>query len=143
MQWLPLLIVGIATGIYAGVCAGEDAYQIARNYDVSHLWQARQRGTAVVGFTLLAYAAPLQDFAHWWNYLAPLAALGAALCWFGFLFDLWLNERRRLVWYYSGTDPNTAKADRLVAKLKIDGPLYPALKIGGVFFFIGAALWLS
>jgi hypothetical protein len=51
-----LLLTLLATGIYAGVCAGEDAYQIARNYNVSHLWQGRQRGTTLAGFALLAYA---------------------------------------------------------------------------------------
>ena len=97
MQWLPLLLVGLATGIYAAVCAGEDAYQIARNADVSHLWQGRQRGATLGGFALLAYNGQLWPLTHWYHALAPLAAFGAALCLFGLCFDVWLNQRRQLV----------------------------------------------
>ncbi|SNR92888.1 hypothetical protein [Hymenobacter mucosus] len=128
MNWLPLVLTLCATAAYANACAGEDAYLIARNYDVSHLWQARQRGIALGFFTLLAYSTLLVRLTDWWQVLAPVAAFGAALSFFGLLFDLYLNKRRGLAWHYTGTDLSTAATDKKVAQLGISGPVFVGLK---------------
>jgi hypothetical protein len=73
----------------------------------------------------------------------PLATFGAALCLFCFLFDLWLNARRQLVWYYLGTDPQTATTDEVVSKLKFNGKTFALLKLGGAVARHGGPLLAS
>lgn len=140
---LPVVLVLLCTGLYAGVCAGEDAFQIAKNIDVSHLWQARQRGIALGGFALLASVAVwLEPAVPWHAHLLPLPLAGMSACFFGLLFDLWLNQRRQLVWHYTGLDPATATIDRKLAKMKVSGRLYVAAKLAGVLGCGGLSLWL-
>ncbi|NVO33465.1 hypothetical protein [Hymenobacter lapidiphilus] len=138
---LPLLLVLAATFVYAGIAAGSNAYQIKRDFNISHLWETRERIAAVVGFVVLAYAG--HRFGRWWNFAAPPLALGAAACLFGLRFDIRLNLRRLLPRHYLGTDPNTAATDKAVTGRGMSGRTFAWLKLAGVVALSGAALLLS
>ncbi|SDZ01143.1 hypothetical protein [Hymenobacter psychrophilus] len=137
----PLLLVLAATFVYAGVTAGSNAYQIQRGFNISHLWETRERLVAVAGFVLLAYAP--RGIEHWWNGLAPLLAAGAAACLFGLRFDIRLNLRRLLPRYYLGTDPQTAATDKRIRARGLTGRAFAWLKLGGVVVLSLIAFLLS
>ncbi|UOR06230.1 hypothetical protein MUN82_03840 [Hymenobacter aerilatus] len=140
-QLLPLLLVLAATFIYAGIAAGSNAYQIKRDFDVSHLWETRERIAAITGFVVLAYAH--RGVSHWWAALAPPCAFAAAACLFGLRFDIRLNLRRALGRYYVGQDANTAALDKQVGQWQLSGRTYAYLKLAGVILFSAAAVLLG
>lgn len=139
MLWLLTTIVLLAGAmVFAAEEAGGDAYQIAREYDLSHLWATRSR---MVALALAAVVAALPLVSRW----AVLFALGyfaMMVCAFGFWFDVTLNRRRGLSWYYVGIDPNTAGTDQLITRHRIPGKAYQLGKAGGALVLALVLLWL-
>lgn len=127
---LPVALVLLATFLYAGVAAGSNAYQIKSNYDVSHLWETRERLAALIGFCVLAYVWPVALAAKpGLAVLCPLLAAGAAFFLFGLRFDIRLNLRRGLARDYVGTDPQTAATDKAVLAHGLTGGQYALIKL--------------
>ncbi|GAA4393665.1 hypothetical protein [Hymenobacter koreensis] len=142
IAYAPALAYFAAVFLYAGVAAGSNEYQIARGYDVSHLWETRER---LAGIGPAAVLACLCD-ALLGNYSAallssPLYLIGGGLL-FSLRFDTRLNLRRELGRHYVGTDPNTAKADKAVARWGLSGRQYAALKLAGLLLCAAALLFL-
>lgn len=146
---LAILSVLLATFVLAGIDSGANADEIHRGEDVSHLWETRTRAASLGGYVVCAYTGLLYykvvlngGVLHWYLWLAPLAAAGAAACLFGLRFDIRLNVRRNLNRYYLGTDPQTAATDTAV-RARMSGRTFAWLKFGGVLVLSGAALLLA
>lgn len=147
--YLAWLYVQICAYLYANVAAGSNAYQILRNYNVSHTWEARERLIALAGFAVLGFLQDPQSLLLTW-----LAFFAACLL-FGLRFDIRLNTRRKLPWWYTGLDPESAWLDRQVykfatwrqgssaPKLKTYGKTYAALKLIGLVLVTSLALALG
>ncbi|RFP63479.1 hypothetical protein D0N36_19255 [Hymenobacter lapidiphilus] len=140
---LAALCVLLATFILAGIGAGSGADEIRRGEDVSHLWETRTRGAAVGGYVLCSYCLLLYfklstGAWHWYLWLAPVAAGGAAACLFGLRFDIRLNLRRLLDRFYVGTDPETAATDKAIRARGMSGRTFAWLKLLGTV--VGAVL---
>ncbi|GAA3940253.1 hypothetical protein [Hymenobacter algoricola] len=140
MLWHLLAPIVLLVGalVYAGIEAGSNAYQIQREYDVSHLWETRGRMTAL-GFMAALASFSVPDL---WSMLHAAAGFFMAACAFGFWFDLTLNRRRGLSWYYVGIDPQTAGIDKAITRHRIPGKLYQAGKAAGALLLLGLLLWL-
>lgn len=129
---LPVLVLWAAIFVFSGVAAGSNAYQIGRGYDVSHLWETRERAAAAVGFAVLAFLPDLWQ-GYWWLFpLSVVVGLGMEACQFGLRFDVRLNLRRGLARDYVGTDPQTAATDKAVRGRGLTGKQWAALKLAGV-----------
>ena len=142
LAYLPVLLLLAAVFIFAGVAAGSNAYQIGRNYDVSHLWETRERIAAVAPFAVLAFHRELLGPHPGLAVLSMVLGGGAAVLLFGLRFDIRLNLRRGLARDYVGTDPHTATTDQQVRKAGLSGRQYAALKLAGVLLLTAALGWL-
>ncbi len=138
-QLAPVILLAGAM-VYAGVEAGANAYQIKRDYDVSHTWETRGRMVALgfmAGFAAFpaAGSGPLVALAY------SLLNFAMAACAFGFWFDIRLNRRRGLPWHYVGTDPQTAATDKAILG-RIPGRVYAVGKGVAALLLCGLLLWL-
>ena len=113
-QLIAFGIVVALVAISADIAAGADAAEIQRNENISHLWAARARGVLLllpcIGFQAAALTTGV--------FSALLAALGnVCIMWlvfaaeFWLIFDLRLNQRRGLPWFYLGTGTGAAAID--------------------------------
>jgi hypothetical protein len=137
-QLLAPVVLLLGALVYAGIEAGSNADEIRRNEDVSHLWETRGR-LAALGFMggLAALSVP-----GLWSLVHALLGFIMAACAFGFWFDVTLNRRRGLSWYYVGTDPQTAGLDQAVTRHRIPGKVYQVGKAAGAVLLLGLLIWL-
>lgn len=113
-QLIAFAVDFILVAIAADMAAGADADEINRNENVSHLWGARGRAILLLlpcigfnahGSTGSPYEAILRGLL---NVVLMWIAFGAE---FWLVFDLRLNQRRGLPWYYLGSGAGSASAD--------------------------------
>jgi hypothetical protein len=140
--YLPVALLLAMVFVYAGVAAGSNAYQIGKDYDVSHLWETRERLVTVLGFVLLAFLPDLLHGRYAMGALSMVLGVGAAACLFGLRFDIRLNLRRLLDRYYIGTDPETAAQDKKARALGITGKQFAMAKLAGLLACVVALIFL-
>lgn len=139
---LPVFLLLAAAFVFAGVAAGSNEYQIKRDYDVSHLWETRERLVTLLGFSVLAFVHDMLTNQYVVGPLSVVLGFIAAACLFGLRFDVRLNLRRGLARDYIGLDPETAAADEKARALGLSGKQYAALKLAALLVAVGVLLWI-
>jgi hypothetical protein len=137
--------------MYADIEAGGDEYGIGREYDLSHLWNARERGVALGMAAVSFHAKELMEGLQW-----PPLALFITLLQCGLLFavfavafwvafDVRLNLRRGKEWSYLGSTAGLDKMARSFYRSASPGMAFLLTKIIlftlSLSFYLGAT-WL-
>ncbi|MCC3156416.1 hypothetical protein LJ737_04160 [Hymenobacter sp. 15J16-1T3B] len=146
MSWLQayLPVLVLLGGVFwlAGTAAGSNAYQVLKNYDISHLWETRERLAAIGPQAVLAYLPDLLAGQHWLALASVVLSLPAAAALFSLRFDRRMNSRRHLNPLYVGTDPGTAASDSQVQRWGLTGLQYALVKAAIMLLCLGVLLWL-
>lgn len=132
---------------YADTEAGGDAKHIGENANISHLWNARERAAALVGWAFGFHALDLVAQAA----LGHAAAVGLLLVrvvllfgvfgvFFWAWFDIRLNLRRANAWYYLGTSAHSDATATKLLRVHNPGKAYLFAKV--VLFLLLVAGYL-
>lgn len=141
---VPVFLLLVAAFVFAGVAAGSNAYQIKRDYNLSHLWESRERLSTLGGFAVLAFAHELLGP----RYLVAGLSIGVGFVMVLCLFGLRPAPRHTpepapgAGSLYLCTDPQTAAQDKRVTALGLSGQQFAALKLAGVLVLNAALVWL-